>query len=140
MSPPYYIHIWEFEWSVYIFRGPWPNSVGGVCCVYFRWLLVMVHVYILYDHKKKVDIYGRDLWQHNCSHVYSYVYLHQWSVVSKKVSSFFDVVIFDRYAKLWTQWQRSTCQLLLTQPVRYSSYILRRPQNCAKSSPYFCPM
>ena len=22
---------------------------------------------------KKVDIYGRDLWQHNCSHVYSYV-------------------------------------------------------------------
>ena len=50
--------------------------------------------------------------------MFIHMYLHQWSVVSKKVSSFFDVVIFDRYAKLWTQWQRSTCQLLLTQPVR----------------------
>ena len=58
MSPPYYVHIWEFEWSVYIFRGPWPNSVGGVCCVYFRWLLVMVHVYILYDHKKRSIFMG----------------------------------------------------------------------------------
>ena len=38
--------------------------------------------------------------------MFIHMYLHQWSVVSKKVSSFFDVVIFDRYAKLWTQWQR----------------------------------
>ena len=33
--------------------------------------------------------------------MFIHMYLHQWSVVSKKVSSFFDVVIFDRYAKVW---------------------------------------
>ena len=35
--------------------------------------------------------------------MFIHMYLHQWSVLfQKKVSSFFDVVIFDRYAKLWT--------------------------------------
>ena len=55
----------------------WYKDVAKRCWRRMLCLLSMTLGYgacILYDdHKKKVDIYGRDLWQHNCSHVYSYV-------------------------------------------------------------------
>ena len=82
-------------WNVF----PINSLVGGVCCVYFRWLLVMAHVYCMII--KKWSIFMGGIFDNIIAAMFIHMYLHQWSVVSKKVSSFFDVVIFDRYAKVW---------------------------------------
>ena len=82
-------------WNVFSIN----SLVGGVCCVYFRWLLVMAHVYCMII--KKWSIFMGGIFDNIIAAMFIHMYLHQWSVVSKKVSSFFDVVIFDRYAKVW---------------------------------------